>query len=86
MDHTRQPFSTMDPIGDCPLAREAAAVLQQNPEATDTEIADAVNQWWQRLPASEERIVTTTQVGHIRRMLQIPPTWRRPFQKRLFTP
>lgn len=85
MDRTKQPFPTSDPIGDCPLAREASAVLEQNPEATDTEVADAVNQWWQR-QRQPGREVTASQVGHIRRLLQIPPTWRRPFQKRLFTP
>jgi len=85
MDRTTQPFPTSDPIGDCPVAREAAAVLEQNPEATDTEVADAVNQWWQR-QRQPGREVTASQVGHIRRLLQIPPTWRRPFQKRLFTP
>ncbi len=62
---------------------EVAAVLEVSPEATDTEICDAINHWWHKL-GHEELPLTHTDVTRIRTEMGIPQTSRKPFQKRLF--
>ena len=74
-----------DRITSCPVLQEAAAVLRQNPDATDCEIADAVNQWWQKQQSIPIE-VSPQQIAQVRQELGIAPTWRRPFQKQLFAP
>ena len=70
---------------------EVAAVLEANPEATDTEICEAVNQWWSDYSAgctdeSDKIPLTVAEVTRIRQELGVPQTHRKPFQKRLFEP
>lgn len=65
---------------------EVAAVLEVNPDATDTEICDAVNEWWSDYASKtdDDLPLDAAHVARIRRELGIPETSRKPFQKRLF--
>lgn len=62
---------------------EVAAVLEVSPEATDTEICESVNRWWERLGRVDPPL-SPADVTAIRERLEIPQTSRKPFQKRLF--
>lgn len=62
---------------------EVAAVLEVSPEATDTEICEAVNCWWERI-GHDDQPLEPSDVSAIRDRLEIPQTSRKPFQKRLF--
>lgn len=62
---------------------EVAAVLEISPEATDTEICETVNRWWERTGHNDEPLCPTS-VTAIREQLGIPQTWRKPIQKHLF--
>lgn len=66
-----------------PLLEEVEAVLRSNPDATDAEICEAVNRWWQRV-RTDESSLTVEDVKQIRASQGIPPTDRKPHQKRLF--
>ena len=65
---------------------EVAAVLEANPDATDTEICEAVNEWWSGYASKTDDDVPldVAHVARIRCELGIPETHRKPFQKRLF--
>lgn len=65
------------------LSDEIAAVLRSNPDATDAEVCDAVNRWWQRV-RTDDSTASVKDVCRIRESLGIPPTERKPHQKRLF--
>ena len=71
------------PRSESPLFDEIAAILHNNPDATDAEICTAVNLWWSRIRTDESQ-ATTADVERIRSTLGIPQTRRRPHQKRLF--
>jgi hypothetical protein len=62
---------------------EVAAVLEVSPEATDTEICEAVNRWWAKRGNNDEPLCPSD-VTAIRDQLGLPQTKRKPFQKRLF--
>jgi len=62
---------------------EVAAVLHVSPEATDTEVCDAVNDWWAR-QGHDDPPLCPSDVTAIRTELGISQTSRKPFQKRLF--
>lgn len=71
------------PQSQSPLADEIAAVLQNNSDATDSEICVAVNRWWSRVRTDESE-ATVADVARIRNELGISQTTRRPHQKKLF--
>jgi hypothetical protein len=62
---------------------EVAAVLEVSPEATDTEICEAVNRWWTKR-GHDDQPLCPADVTAIRMKLGIPQTSRKPYQKRLF--
>lgn len=66
-----------------PLFEEIAAILRNNEDATDHEVCEAVNRWWKRVRA-DDSTATVEDVCRIRKSLGIPPTNRKPHQKRLF--
>ena len=66
-----------------PLFDEIAAVLRNNEDATDAEVCEAVNRWWERV-RKDDSVATLEDVCRIRGSLGIPPTSRKPHQKRLF--
>ena len=78
-NHSRSPSSLFEDE----LLQEVAAVLRANPDAADTEVADAVNRWWQHL-GHETRKLTVTEVCRVRSEIGVAPSARKPFQKRLF--
>ena len=65
------------------MSDEIAAVLRNNPDATDFEICEAVNRWWSTVRTDESE-ATISDVQRIRSTLGIPQTSRRPHQKKLF--
>lgn len=62
---------------------EVAAVLEVSPDATDTEICESINRWWQKL-GHDDPPLCPGDVTRIRLELGIPQTSRKPFQKTLF--
>jgi hypothetical protein len=65
------------------LGDEAAAVLECNPDATDSEVCAAVNCWWMRID-EEGDLLTVIEVADIRASCGIPKTRRKPHQRNLF--